>query len=532
MKRTLQVGAKMPTRPVGAVLLVLVLGAPTACGEPPSSPEPPKASLGSCVPTDTLQLEGGDVADFSTSADEPACLALPPASATYSVAYFDPRLVALEREGREPTAPPLDDFHVDAEIRAVGDVDAASSVRRERSPVAFGRVGSKRVDHTLVEHATASCDPAMGVPSMLCRPEPWTLGDRFAAPGREGEQGESLAEVIAIDPKDELVVAAYVADLPEIGHASRSALADGLTRFRRHTMPILHATFPDADPVTSPGSGQLLLLMRRDGNPLSTARVRRIGGTLRHWISLSDVRGADAHFSVVSHEVTHSYQQAFADGGQRADWASEGGANLVSHEALRRENGLPLGGNLDPGNVTGDSLGYLLRIDRVDGELPAGYNQGAGFLRYLLLRGTRAGVDRSIVLREILQGSLHGWTGQNRGHVDPVGLAERMASILGEGPWDPAEAVLDWTISNALDDRWPGGPHRNRAVRRAWQDRPTPRRIWVGWKEDAAIGPSAPAGVRREAGSTGYLQVRTSPDARALRLTTSSAARWRIARHR
>ncbi len=87
------------------------------------------------------------------------------------------------------------------------------------------------------------------------------------------------------------------------------------------------------------------------------------------------------------------------------------------------------------------------------------------------------------------------------------------------GGWSPAEGVLTWALSNALDERSSNPRFDNPTMARAWRVEGA-----AGWPPDAQLEPSAPAAsITREAGSTGYVMLSVPEGARVLLTSTRRA---------
>jgi hypothetical protein len=280
-------------------------------------------------------------------------------------------------------------------------------------------------------------------------------------------------------------------------------------------LPVLRRTLHDWTPVTSPAAGQFYVVLdptlRAFGVSGLASSYQLMDGVAgvptMVFVDPGAVRTAAATYTLLAHELTHAFQyqylRAAAPGDlwtYRTQWAQEGTADLVAYELLRRHVGLPLLGNAEWGPVGTDGPGLLAGLLYVNGRFRDGYRQSASFLFDLYARRVRGGEPLDAALRDVTRGALDSWHGVQPGRP---GLVARMTGAIG-APWDPVDALLTWTLSQAVDDRTSNPRFQNAMFRQAWR---RPPRLTT-WEPLATLGDGAgPVRVRQQGGGGGYLLV-------------------------
>jgi hypothetical protein len=518
----------------GAALLLAACGGGDAAG--PAGPAPTGPAAG-CDPVVTLDLQPGQTRALTAS--EASCLRLAPHSgARYAVAGFDARAIEAARTGPEPVAASDAAF-------LVGDGTGAA-------PVA-----APSLDRTRAAPAPDALrrDAAPDASSPFARATPWAVGERF--PLRRADTGASVtARVTRIMGR--YVFALVEAD--EEGHTARF-MADteqGMQTMLATGVALLNRTWGTGEPATSAGSGQLLVVYaawdqaQGAGRASTWAAPDGSGVGTYLWLNLNVRPGMREDYGmidvpsyrlkVLAHELTHAWQMRYAYATQPAGpravsfgpaWSMEGTADLLAMEIVRRSLGISLTANWgwqDRLAAKNDAIAYALQPADQRGRLGRGYYDAAGFLQDLQLRMTRAGAAPDDALAEVARGAVEGWYGVDGAGVRRSGLAARARAVLGAG-WDPAGAVLLWTLAQAADDRT-DAPELNNPVYDAVTDDDNPY-AWKPAVDELEAGRSFAWQVTRPAGSSFYLRVKDAGGGGTLALSSAAdGARWMLARIR
>jgi hypothetical protein len=212
-------------------------------------------------------------------------------------------------------------------------------------------------------------------------------------------------------------------------------------------------------------------------------------------------------------------------------WSMEGCADLVSLDVLRRYLGVGLASNWDwARRIRAADEGVIYALEPADqrGMLPRGYFDGSSFLRDLQLRMVRRGVDPDEAMSQVARGAVEGWFGIDGNNVRRTGLADRVRGTLGAA-WEPADAVLLWTATQAADDLT-SNPELNNDVYSHVGD-PDEQYAWKAAYDDVRLG--RPFAHRfASSGGTSFF-VRMSDDGAGGTLAARSsdgAVRWLLAR--
>lgn len=499
-------------------VLAPALLALAACGDSPGFTEP-------TCDLATVSLNVGQTAWLSE--DQAACFRLDgPENAAYALAYLDTRAVREAESAWE--RPGEGQYQVQ-----VGRWSETGVVTRAAAPRPSRQAWRELVDD--IPEPLFTSPP--GGPDPHLRATPWTVGDTFTVrnAGREGR-----ARVLRVYDGHH-VVAWMEGDAPDSVALYLAQIDSAMPFVREHGLPLLRAAFEDRLPVTSTGSGQYLWLLRAPvpGEGIFASAPGAVSGdTVFGWIDFRLVRRADfvSMASMIVHEMAHHYQRMYlmasrpgpgANGAAQV-WALEGGANLVSMEALRRKAQLPLAANFEWRGAHADPWArfYALRAQPGDGSFTLGYDNSAGFLRRLMIDRVAAGETPDQALREVSRGTMDGWYGHDGSGLTRPGLTGRMRARAGAA-WSPADAVLTWTLSHAVDDRTPNGELQDRSFLRVWD---VPDDYPAGWRADGDLvaGGARSASASRAYGSPGFVYL-PAGDWRAV--SSAGGVRYAVVRY-
>lgn len=515
-------------------LAAMVLAACGDAGGDRAITGPSGGPSASCQSTVTLTLAVGQTR--SLSAEQAACFTLQASGSTrYVLAGFDTRAVDAARSGPEPSLSSAPSY-----VLGAGSAPAAAVAPAPRAPL------------TDVVVRTSSSGAAAAAP--FVRATPWKVGERFAIQPLEGN-APATARVVRIH-RGHIVIA--IIDEQATGHATRF-MADvdrALDFMAREGDAVLDAAYGARRPITSAGSGQLLVVLsawnpdRGAGASISEPLAGGAGPGTVLWMNL-DVRpgmreGMDAYdvpsyrLKVLAHELAHAWQARFmwdtrpAGATQSAaipTWASEGSADLVSLEAVRRYLRVGLTANWNWGAALrdlGDPLVLALEPASARGRLASGYFDASSFMRDLQVRLVRRGMSADAALGEVARGTLEGWFGTDAAGVRRTGLTARMRQAFGP-QWDPADAALLWTLAQAADEET-SNPELNNHLFRSATDGDA-RFAWEPAAPDLTAGAAQAHRVTAPAGGVFYVRVR-SEGGGIVAARSDLPARWMIARVR
>jgi hypothetical protein len=514
-----------PTRAAGVAAIAL-LGACEHPGEPPIDPSACDGS--SAVYAGDVRLGVGEAMPLAAGGS--LCLALPDAAGReYVLAYVDTRAIEASRTAREPAT--LDSFTV-----SVGSLGGAAA-SRSRSPRAPGAIRSFLPvdDHLRTE--VAMQEQVNFLPP--ARRTPWTQGEVFTL--RDNIRNVDRPARVHRVYDGWLVVAAFEDTPPPAMARTVEVMDQAWPDIRQHGMPMVTAAFGER-PFSSRLAGQLLLVFRPDlGNAGGVAYGATNGTDVFSWLFVRPLAASGGSKytlgSVVFHEITHAFQRSYLSGTRPAGtpasisaggskWGVEGGASLMQLELLRRQAGHSLTANWEWRTPTSDAdIGYASFAQPGDGSFNVGYDVTAAFLTDLVQRRVSAGDPLETAIAEVSRGAIEGWFGWVGPEGPPrTGMAERMRARLGAG-WTPAEGLLTWAISHAMDDRTRGDVFQNRA----FHEVSVRFNGESGWQPHAEVAKSSGAtSVKRLYGSPGFFTVIGGG---AFRLTADrDGVRWMIAR--
>jgi hypothetical protein len=501
--------------------------APTASVD--TQPGCTAAASVSLAPGETRALTAAEAGCFSLAAGD---------GAEYALAGYDARALEASRAGQaagtlaDPQYTVADATHGGARNLSV----------RASAPAGGARAG----DFSL--RTSAALDPA----DPFARQTPWREGERFMVKPLEGTAPVQARVVRIVGGR--FVLAVVEGDEAGAGKVLDQA-AEALQFLAQRGVPLLQSTFHDAVPATTAGSGQLLVLATAwnpdNGAAATWSREDENGTWSFVWLNLNLRPGKGQNFEmydhasyrvkVLGHELTHAWQASWlhgAHGGQRHSaaaapaWSMEGGADFVAMDLVRRFLNVSLASNwkwtdhLEPSKSS-----VTLALEPVDarGRLTWGYYDASSLLRDLQSRLIAGGMTPEAAMAEVSRGAIEGWHGADGDGGVCSGLVERMRARLG-GAWDPANAVLLWTASQAADDRTPNAALANPNYYDVGSDDAR-----YGWKPAAEVraGSGASAAVTQVAGGSFYVRVRGGRAQTTLRAAGSTPdARWMIARVR
>lgn len=465
------------------------------------------------------------------------CLRLPPATGSeYTLLMIDARGLLGALTGPEDALLPSTTFDVALE-------DRTTISNGEGSP---RRASVIRTYGTVPEGDGMSASPARAGPPPAdyyrYRETPWHVGDRVTV-DRPLEGGEYEPATIVRVYDDRFVVAVLDRDA-EYKVAERLDTLDlTMQKLIETALPLYRTTFGDAYPVTSAGSGQLLIIVSEYGltggittctSPDSPVRVPS-SCVLKLSPGIAFNREYDLFLfpDLVGHELAHAWQSVYLDrvcvetgkcGGGGADrWAIEGGALFMAEEAQRIGKGRSFTQNSSWLDYSGD-YPLLVGHSSIDSwAFGRGYGSSEWFFRDLVWRLTQAGVPYETAMAAVNRGTEEGWNGYYFYGGSPTepplvgrreGLKGRISELLGHD-WDPLDALLRAAISLAVDDLTANPELQNPSILRAWERMPPSATFRTG-EGTRVVG--SPEGWNfayfriEESGRGGSLRMLTSPD--------------------
>jgi hypothetical protein len=339
------------------------------------------------------------------------------------------------------------------------------------------------------------------------------------------------------------VVAAYEGDAPALLPRFMAQMDSAWGAIGAHAVPLMRAAYSRDLPVTTPASGQFLIILRDDpnGDVLGRTLNDRSFDAPRMWtdIKIREKSGYLELAELVSHEVAHAFQALYMYA-SRPDismqsaagatlWATEGGADLISFETVRRASGVEFTANFDArGAGAGPAARRLAeRAHPGSGWLSAGYDAPAGFLRILASRRVLAGEPVDEAIREVLRGAADGWNGWDSYGVRRTGLNARMRARLGES-WNGEDALLDWALAHAADDLTADPRFQDPLFLRV-HEVVSRRSMWRPFTTLSAAGTGF---ARVPYGSPAFFRLKIDAEARLSGVSDTPGLRWKILRTR
>jgi hypothetical protein len=401
------------------------------------------------------------------SADEGACFRLPGGLGEYAFTWLDVGDIERQRTRWDPSPLPSGEVVVKERTTPRPQV-------RDGVGVAAASVGQAGITASGIVGAaqTAPCrDDSFPQGQFWCRSRPWTLGESFTVRSSVSSTGLATATVTWLSDDAKFVVAEVPGGDATDEAVFRESLRHALPVVMQHAMPLYRRIF-GRDPLTSAGSGQLLLLY----GPYAHGQVS--GGCCFGEVGLTNVivlgvglrrRPADM-VQLLAHEYAHVWANRWfyetrpsggAWGGGDV-WANEGLADLLSFEVLRRVAGMPFEANataaqFDAGG--GPAKAWELEFSPT-GDFLAGYAESSGFLRDLVRRLVRRGMSIDDALALVARHTSEGWYGFDPSQQQRTGLVRAMETALGVA-WDPTVAMRMFMLAQAADDLTPNTDLQN-----------------------------------------------------------------------
>ena len=438
------------------------------CNESPSAAGPGGETCDA-----RIQLARG--AGRILAASETACFQLDESS-SYALAYFDATSLERARNGPELLTPDESGFSMtfssEEQSIATAKLDRRASVGTIHAP-----------PDIKAALTAAACDAPVQAPA--CRTTPWTVGESIVYPVQSGPITATVFAVVG-----HLVLASVDADQHRFTEAVKAEYVAAARHILDNLVPLAKTAFSAKTPVTSDGSGQLLVLI---GSQFATlATLSPANGNVYSWVELGLVLTAAPRLSVpLAHELVHAWQGQFeaergwtGPGGRGWPlWSSEGNADFIAREALRKAAGIETSSNPDRAAlaVSGDrwAAAYAETIREGSAALGPWFGSAGGGMvlqRDLVFRAVALGASYDVALRETSRGMLEGWFGANDSNFRSTGLTARMKTLFSTS-WDPIEAFPSAILSYALDERTPSTTFRTSLAKDAWRH----------WREDATL---------------------------------------------
>lgn len=367
------------------------------------------------------------------------------------------------------------------------------------------------------------------------RETPWKVGEVYWVEGSSAREG--FARVLRID--GQIVTSLFLPD-SALFTPSYAARLDSLMDYvSESVVPLLHVAFGARHPITSTGSGQLHILLDQLTGAQGLTMSQNTGadfGTqiivaLRQW----DTPGM---LHIVAHELAHAWQHHYLVDTRplgttpvpfTTRWASEGGAEAFAMEALRHYFNIPMSSNWDWNSSPVSQWIYGIEAELSKGELLDGYHHSSSLLRDLIVRRILAGDEYDSALAAVLRGALEGWYGFDESYLDNgpwlrAGLTSRMQAIIPA--WDPVEAVLTWTLSQAVDEELDSEVFTNPLYR----TRPTSD---SGWPRMGTLraGSGNSLGIEWRVGGARFLTLENGDVGSAAQIEAPPETEWMIVRY-
>ncbi len=445
----------------------------------------PSLQTGDCAPgtlRQPLQVQGADVAPgiavTRRAADEVKlapgqylqltpraahCLRLAPEpGARYALAFVDTRQLARARAGFEGQMSGPTRYTVTVS-------EAGTPASRTILPTSFA---SRSSDAS--EPASTRRDARL-----FTRTTPWQVGERFQTTDPTTD-APVTARVAAVHGS--LVLAVAEGQAAEGGMDAWLARADTALRFFAASgYGIYRRALTSTAPTTSEGSGQLLVMAAREpGAYAGFNETRETAGGVHSVVHLNLSAApltAAGTLRVLSHEVAHAWQAQYGadtrpagtvDARTGAQWSIEGTADLLAWWMLGRFHGIDPDANWDwaKGMAQPSTVPYALLASSAGDDFTAGYASAASFCLDLATRMVRRGTSWEAAIAAVVRGSLDGWHGYAVSGARREGLSARVRPVLGAA-WSPEDALLTWTLSQAVDDASANEVFQNRAFLRA-----------------------------------------------------------------
>ena len=425
-----------------------------------------------------LQAQGGDVAPGLTvvrrrrgevklgigqalhlTARAAHCLLLAPEpGARYALAFVDTRQMQRARGEFEgyPSGP----------SRYTVSVTGAGTPARSMSATP-GASRSLAVERPRASLASADA-------RVYGRATPWRAGERFRT---LDPAADTLMTARVVSVHGSIVLAVADGQEAEGGTDRWLARADSAVRFFAAEGAGIYGRVLTANaPTTSAGSGQLLVLAARDNAAyMGFSESHEVGGRLHsvtHLNLAAALPSSASALRLLSHELAHAWQAQYgadtrpagADWQTGALWSIEGTADLLAWWMVGRYHRIEPNSNWDWARATEEPsmAPYALLAASTRDNFAQGYASAASFCLDLASRMVKEGASWDAALAAVVRGSLDGWYGYSVTGARRTGLAARVRPALG-ADWEPASALLTWTLSQAVDDIGTSDVFQNRA---------------------------------------------------------------------
>ncbi|MDB4908864.1 MAG: hypothetical protein JWO05_3648 [Gemmatimonadetes bacterium] len=455
--------------------LVAFLAATTmmsACDHPAG---PDKSKPAYCASA-TLALAPGEVRMLGAT-DQ--CLVIPAGSANYVLTYVDTRAITSAKTGEftGTGAYTVKIRDAGSTIQSLFGVAARSGGEGASTLVMLPSLSTRQARASRA--AAAAC--VNEFTDFSCQPHPWFLGDEIQLHSDLPDRTLTARVFHVAGP---LVLALPVGEEKKMGAEVLEAARLAANRVALDVLPMLKRAFGDTLPVTSVATDQLLALfdVSRDGRTQVTithlAGAKQVSGVML--MSMSQGSTEAPMFHSLTRQVTELMEAQYSLGAGATAPLSfstpasvSGVAELYTAEALRRAASQPLDANLDVAAAAASGDPYLAEyaseVQFGYGDVESGGGNTRSFLRDLVQRARRKGASQDSAMRAVSRGSLNGWYVRAGDLAERTSLTTRMRALL-DPAWDPATALLTWTLSAALDDLTPNAELANTDVKSVWHE--------------------------------------------------------------
>jgi hypothetical protein len=490
-------------------------GAPDAALSPVAS-EPSLALVGttcSSKSATTIALAVGSAKRLTDK--EAACLNFKSIDGSrYLLAYVDTRLVNKAKTQAESPWPDSAIVRVEDVSGSVFSTIGTSDVPTRTQTLVAPRDVSDGASALMVP---SGC-PLLNSSYPFCRARPYRVGEVITHyPGNEAPAGKATILTIV----GNLAVAAFEPDAGLLVPNVKARTDSALTWIVKRNIPLLQSAFSLRNPTTtSDESGQLYIgLQAASGSSAQwwSDAANGSGRWAKVLIGLSPSGGFSepslsytSALQVLGHETMHTYQYRWRyehaspwQSSLGTKWAVEGGASFFAQEMIRDRLGIPFSGNtVFSASTLQDPTFALLTYGFKVRNFTSGYSDAASMLRDFVQRLVGGGMPLDDALSQVLLGAMEGWYGINEDNQEHgAGLTSRMQRVLGSS-WNPTDALLQWTMSEAADDLTSNSTYQN-LTKRAYSPSTATNNI----RPDALIVPGSSVSVSRGPGTTGVFEI-------------------------
>lgn len=442
------------------------LAALAGCADPalsptdPPGPEGPDLCAGppggAATPGTRIALAVGQWRLLSGA--EASCFRFPGGDGEYAVTWLDVR--DIERQQSGWVTGPLPSGTAIIEERTT----PRTSVREIVEPTPVALAAARRPGPAAITDAsqTAACrDDSFPQSQFWCRSRPWTMGEQFTVRSTVSATGLATATITFVSDDARFVVAEVPGGNEADAAIFRESLRQALPIVMQHAVPWYRRMF-GAEPLTSRGSGQLLLLFGPYAHGLVAGGCCFGETGLSNYIALGvGLRRPPAEMvQLLAHELAHAWVNRWFYESRPAGgfWAggdtsgNEGLADLLAFEVLRRVAGLPFAANASAAPFGGDAITRSWALEfSPTGDFLAGYAESSGFLRDLVHRLVRRGMSVDDAFALVARHASEGWYGFDPVQGQRTGLVRAMRQAFGP-TWDPTDALRLFMLAQAADD--------------------------------------------------------------------------------